>query len=715
MQGLSPRLIALSARTFALVLALLWAISAWPDPLAPFRDPVARNAVVASVVALVVGLVVRPLSRALHDVLLRPPAWLFTALCALAGAAATVALWRGPMNAQVTSIDSCIYILQGRALAHFDLGIPLAAPRLAHAAKFLFEGADGRLHGVFVPGFPLFLAPFVRWDAFMLAGATLSALMTITHAALARAATRDELAARLSVLLTLPSFARAVEAADLLSHPFVAAMSSASVALALTIRERPTLGRMAALGVCVGWTVSARVLDGMVLAAVVAFALADTLVRRRIPWRFALVAALCALPFVALVPAQQRVATGHVRRPTSVEYADRSDWPRNCLHLGFGKEVGCRVEHPDVKAEFGEDGFTPSDALRAIRHRTSVHGPEVFGVGLLVLVGYALVALRPSFGALVTGLFPVLLTLTYGLFYFGNSTIHGARHIFPAAPFAATVIAQGLTLAARQKAERTREIAGAMLLALVALAVVAHPPRWRAGARVTHDNQWSRLDLRELIERNHITRGLVIFPDVHSYLVALDPWRDGPDLILVHDDKTGEADLRRHHPDLPVWLVQRSGEVLSVRSPAPPPGLQLEFERAWPSFQRPHGPGAAILHTVECCGLPSSGARAWIIFEAKPGDSVDVPFDLATTGEYTLRLDGLVGGDHGTWDTSIDGVPLVRWEGYSPNARFQRGTDSPPRHLAAGRHTFTARCVGKLPESRGTVAVFDALVATPAR
>ena len=33
-------------------------------------------------------------------------------------------------------------------------------PRLAFNAKFLFEGADGRLHGVFVPGYPLFLAPF---------------------------------------------------------------------------------------------------------------------------------------------------------------------------------------------------------------------------------------------------------------------------------------------------------------------------------------------------------------------------------------------------------------------------------------------------------------------------------------------------------------------------------------------------------------------------
>jgi hypothetical protein len=141
--------------------------------------------------------------------------------------------------------------------------------------------------------------------------------------------------------------------------------------------------------------------------------------------------------------------------------------------------------------------------------------------------------------------------------------------------------------------------------------------------------------------------------------------------------------------------------------------VNLEFERAWPSFQRPTGLGAGITHTMECCRIATSGNRALALFEAHPGDTLDVPFDVATTGTYTLRLDGVTSPDAGRYDVLIDGDRVFTWEGYAPDRHFARGVASAPRTLSAGPHWFTARCVGRAPASTGYGAVLDALVAEP--
>ncbi|MFO0603264.1 MAG: hypothetical protein U0324_08825 [Polyangiales bacterium] len=706
------------ARAAAALLASLWLVFSWPELRAHTFE---RAALLAALAAIVAGLVARfvpGLGRALHAALTRPSERAFVAGACVVAAAITAWVHHVPMHDQVVSGDACMYVAQSRPLSHFELALPAPAPRIAHSAKFLVEGVDGRLHGVFVPGYPLFLALFARWDAFLLAALVTSTLFTVAHAALARAALRDVFAARLSVLLVLASFARAIQTADLLSHAFTGALAALAVTAALRLRERPSLGAAAGLGVAAGWVFASRMLDGFVLGAVLAAALAAPLWRRRLPVRAAALALACALPFVALVAAQQHAATGSFRRATVLEYADRSDWPPRCLHLGFGWEVGCMVEHAAERASFGPDGYTPDDGLRLIRERTGLHGAEVFGAAAVPAVAMAAVALGPTIELLLLALFPVALTLAYGLFYYGNGEVHGARHVFPAAPFTASVVAWAIARAARARGggDVERRL-GAALLAAAAFALAAHAPRWRAGvARTDHyqNLRGLRIDLRKLLAEQNVTRGIVIFPDVHSYLVALDPWRDGDRMVIVYDDGAGELDLRRFHPDLPVYLVLRDRRLLPVRNPAPPPGLQLELERAWPTFQRPAGLSSRIVHTVACCGIPASGGLALAVFESRPGATLDVPFDLAAAGTYTFRLDGVSAPENGRYEILVDGEPLLTWDGYAPARAALRGTPSAPRALARGPHTFTARCVGKAPEAIGHLAVFDAFVAEPA-
>jgi hypothetical protein len=706
-------------RAVSFLFLLLWAIFSWPELSTNTPTLVMLRTVLITLAVIVLATWISPIGRGVRCGLLWLPERSYVLVVALLGVGITVWTRRVPLNNLLVNGDAGMYVAQARAMAHGSLSLPLPSPRLAHTAKFLIEGLDGRLHGVFVPGYPLFLAPFVRFDAFALAGVVTSAMLTIAHYILARTVLRDAFAARLSILLLLPSWARAIETADLLSHAFVATLSALALVSALALKERASPRLAVALGLCAGWVLGARVLDGMVLAVVLAVVLAKPVFTRKLSPKFLAIALVCALPFVALIAVQQHVATGSWRRPTSVEYADRSDWPRNCLHLGFGREVGCLVEHPGERASFGDDGYSPDDGLRLIRERTGLHGAELFGAAWISVAAFVALVVAPSFELVLVALYAVLLAAAYGLFYYGNGVLHGARHMFPAAPFTAILVAHAIASLARLRLPSNRwnhaVTEGAVTLAWLVMAVLLHLPRWKSGAAETFRYQIARHDVRRLLERHRITRGIVIYPDVHSYLAAIDPWRDGNELIIVHSDRSGELDLRRKHPELPVWLVTADGNVLPVRSPAPPDGLLLEFERAWPSLQHPHGMGASILHANECCGVRASGERALLLFEADPGDSVDISFDMIRSGTYWLHLAAITAPDAGKYEFLVDGVSFAQWDGYAPGRIIVDVPSQTPVTLSAGPHVFTARCLGRSAHSHGSIGALDALVAVPTR
>jgi hypothetical protein len=707
----------LAARALAVLFAAVWAALSWPALRDTVTTPTGRWPLLAFALGGALGLALAPLARWTDRALLALPRRAWLAVMILLGTAITVWIWFGPMHGQVISSDGCVYLLQGRAAAHGSLGVPVLAPRIAFAVKFLIEGHDGQLHSVFVPGYPVFLAPFVRLGVPWLSGVVVGAVLTWAQHLLAESVDDDPFIARLSVLLLLPSFARGVETADLMSHAFVGALDVLAVVLTLRLRASPRTRDLAALGLCVGWVFSARMLDGFVLAAVCGVALLGPLLRRRLPLRGILIAALCFAPFVALVGAQQRACTGNWRRACVLDYVARGDHPPTCLRLGFGRDVGCAVEHRGERASFGDDGYTPDDALRVVRERTGRLNAETLGLGLLAVVALLGIARDPTPAAVLSGLFPVALTLAYSLFYYGNSVVHGARHVFPAAPFLAVLAARAMARAPERLASRI-DLArwrGAVTLACLAMIPVGHLGFWLGGLAELHVIQSKRVPVRAQIDAQRITRGVLVLPDLHSYLADLDPWRDGTQRVMVHDDRAGVLDVRRFFPDLPVQLLSTDGRFLRVGSATPSPGLDLEFERAWPTFQRPTNCGAMILHTQDCCRAPSRGGRALLVFAASPGASLSVPFDLAQDGTWDLALEGLTAFDHGRWEVAVDGQPFGAWEGYTPTITTKVLRSASPLTLGRGPHTFTATCTGRDPRSRDHHAVFDTLHATPAR
>lgn len=697
-------------RAAGAVLLLAWTAFSWAALKTDLHEALLPRALAALAAAVAFGLLVPRAGELFRKAVVALPAWAFVAVAAVVSGAITAWMWRGPMNHQVISGDACIYILQGRALGHLDLALPVSAPRLASSVKFLVEGRDGRFHSVFVPGYPLFLAPFVRLGVPWLSGIVVGAALAIAQYLLSRAVTREEFTARLSLLLVMPTFARAVETSDLLSHAFVGTLSAFAVALALGLRKLPDWRRAALLGACVGWVFSARMLDGFVLASVVTVALGADALARRFPWRLIAVGALAAMPFIVMVGVQQQEATGDWRKATVLEYANRSDHPRGCLRLGFGKAIGCLLEHPGERRSFGPDGYGPEDAYRIVSERTGLFGQEnLFGAWVAVLAFVGVVAFASS-EALIAALFAVGLTTAYGLFYYGNGIVHGARHVFPAMPFVAALLARAIGEAGRAAAGRRwskEQWQGALALGYFALGAVFFPGMWREGKRKVHRVADSRIAIRPLLEREHITRGVVLIPDVHSYLEALDPWTDGRERVLVYSDNAGEADLRRYHPELPVFMVLNARTVLRVGSSAPGPGLRLEMERAWPSLQRPIGLSAGIIHTLECCLIPTSGMRGLRVFAVEPGGRLGVPFDLAYAGRYHYRMHGVVGVDQGRFQLSVDGRALLVWDGYAPRPGPWRTEWSQPVEMSAGRHWLVARALPRNPASTNDDAMFD--------
>jgi hypothetical protein len=640
--------------------------------------------------------------------------------------AALLSWWvvRGPVGDKPVAIDAGVYLMEARALAHGSLGVPISGPGLAHASKFLFEGADGRLFGVFPPGYPLFLAPFVWLGAPMAAGPVTAALLVCAQYALARAVAADdvdleagdrELFARGSLLATLPSWSRAMETADLLAHAFLAVVAAASLALALRMRgatranERGPSWMPLALGALLGWGFAARMLDGLVLAGA---ALALLLARAPRPSPRALAAvAAGAVPFVVLLALHQHAATGSWTTPTQSAYFARSDYPPTCHRLGFGADVGCTVEHPDSRAAMGADGYGLDDALRVTRERASALGGDLFGAAPLVLLAFVPLFVRSAPGDWLCAAFSLALTLGYGLFYYGNSPMYGARHLFPAAPCLYVLAARALARLPSRSAPGARfcraHVVSGALLALVAGGALAQRRQWRDLGAMVAAFQSGRSDLRRTAKKHQIHDGIIKSPDPTAIAAAMDPWVDRGRRLYVLDDRSGLQDLRRRHPDLPVMLSLAGDELgrLYATDP-PPPGLLLELERAWPSYQAPRGLGAVHWET-SLEGIRSG--RVLLLHHASIGSYVDIAFEAGQPGTYALHLDGIAGPDQGDYEASIDGAPLAPWKGYAP-ARAKRSSEPVKLDVGPGRHVLRLRCSGKSVESEGFDAQLDALV-----
>jgi hypothetical protein len=670
-------------------------------------------------VSLGAALVLRPVTSLVPRILLAVPRRAFIGACAVAAAAISWWVLHRTLRDQPLSIDAGIYLLQAHAMAHGHFGMPEPLPAQAFSDHFLLEGPDRQLYGIFPPGWPLAIVPFVWLGRAMLVGPFLAAAMIVAQASLGRALSRSqasagsegddesrgELATRASLLLSLPSIGRALETADLLSHAFVAVLACVALTAALEIARRPRL-RGAILGACVGWVIAARLLDGVVLGLAALGVLAwSPAARRALAW-----AALGAAPFLALLVLEQRAATGAWLMPTQSLYFARSDWPPTCHSLGFGPDVGCTVEHPGLVARFVGHGFGPRDGLAVMRERAGSVGEELFGWAPLALLAFVPLVAAASAADAVALAFVLSVTLAYGLFYYGNSLFFGARHLFPAAPFFWLLVARGaLLLPHRARGWLDRPHAwGVAVVSLLAVAAVASRAPWTKRTGDAADFQAARSDLRQALASHGIDRGILKTRDYTALAAAFDPRIDGDARLFALEDGSGLLELRRAYPDHPVFLSLPGDDVGRLYGARPAPGVLVELERAWPSFVRPRG-----LATRQGAQEGASGAMVLAVSHAAQGSELAVPFDVAVAGTYVVRVDGFAGPEQGDYDLRLDGDPFPSWHGYSAATGPAR-TDSTRRTLSSGRHVLVARCSGRDPASTGFDARLDALVGDPA-
>jgi hypothetical protein len=668
--------------------------------------------------SLAVAAALRPIGF-LPRALLAPSRRVFVASCAVVASGISWWLTRYWLRTMPGVIDGGVYLMQARAMAHLHFGMRVPEPLQAFSNHFVLEGPDRRLYGVFPPGWPLAIVPFVWAGAPMLIGPVLAALLVIAQATLGRVlgqAAGDpdagEVATRVSLLISLTSYARAIQTADLMSHGLVALLAAAAMtcAIRLTRLERPgtKTWRAAALvlGGCVGWAMAARILDGIVLGLAMLCALAwSRQGRRAVGWGFA-----GAAPFVILLLVEQRCATGSWLLPTQTIYFERSDWPPTCHRLGLGADVGCTVEHASVVASFGSGGYDFRAALHTARERATVLGADLLGFPPLMLLAFAPLALGAS---AVDGLgiaFLLAMTVGYGLFYYENATIYGARHLFPAAPLVwllasrASVYIQGGGADGFRNGRRAQ---AAACFVLVVVAGVCALPSWQRHGQAITASQADRSDLRRSLALRDIDRAIVLTRDQAAVAAAFDSWTDGDARLFAVDDGSRLLELRRAHPGLP-FLVSLPGDQLgTLFPPAPPANILIELERTWPTFVRPSGLGA---NRVAQEG--ASGGAVLRLSHAQPGAEVVIPFETAARGDYQVRVVGFVGSDQGDYAIRLDGASLPDWHGYDSQSGPRWGEPTPFR-LNTGRHVLLVRCIGQDPKSAGSAAMLDQLVGEP--
>jgi hypothetical protein len=705
--GASPRAI----RVLGAVFLVVWLVAAAPW----------QGAVGPALVALVLGAVGAALARGpaawLPKALLAPSPRVFAVFAVVLSFGVSLWFVRTVCPQQPISIDASIYVNEARALAHGHFGMPVPLPRQAFGGRFLFEGPDGAMYGVFPPGYPLFLAPFVATGTEMLAGPIVAALLVLAQLRLGRTIVKDELAIRASIVLAVPSWARAIETADLLSHAFVGVLAAYAIAFAIETIRAPRWLPAFGLGVAAGWAITSRLLDGLLLGLVLAIPLGLALARRRLSPRWIVIAALGALPFGALLFAQQKAATGSWTRPTQSEYFARSDWPSTCHRIGFGKDVGCANEHPDARAAMGEDGYGLDDAALIIRERAHQVGDDLFGLGPVMVICFVPLLVRPRSAEALLATFVVALTIGYGLFYYGNAPDHGARHLFPLAPFAWLLAGRAIASPPRRAAEGRFDLGhvrGIALVALVAAAIAGAVHTYREKLGPLRGSQEWRSPVRATLAREGIERGILRARDNVGIYSATDLFVDPPSLFLVADDRAGNVELRRAHADLPMYLLLDHFGIGRFPPVVPPPGLTLEIESASPSFMRPDGLGGKWINPIGCCNVANTSGNAGLfLFDAHPGAALRFPFDAARTGRYALKMTGVAGPAMGRYDLALDGVVFARWDGYAKTFTIASTAPSEPRDVAAGAHLLELRCVGRADASTGYDALFDQLAGAP--
>lgn len=509
-------------------------------------------------------------------------------------------------------VDATTYLLEARAMARGLLAWAPSEPTASVAGRFLVHDALGegtRVAGIFPPGWPAVLAPFVLAGAPMLSGPVLAALVTVATAWLgsevarvlldhpatgsrdAWVDARDLTPAAVDVVAPAAAALSAVCAclryhtADTMSHGLAALLLAVALAGALRARRSPHLAIRLGVGLAVGWLIATRPFSGLATALLVV-----AVAPRRARDLAALGAGL--VPGLALLLLHQRAATGAWLASSQSLYYALADGPVGCFRYGFGAGIGCEHEHGAFVAANLPDGYGAYEVAATSLRRLKAHLVDPLNAEpLLALVVAGGLALRRVEAARVVALAPVALLIAYAPFYFdGNYPGGGARFLADALPVEHVLAVIGALVAAA-KVRSLRPHPARAAAGLVIAAVVGFAVRARADHLLLRDREGGRPMFEAVALRDAgVTRGLVFVDTDHGFALGHDPVaRADRDVEVLrrrgdaHDRLAWEE--RGRPPTFLYALTTLSDDALADVTVAPwepPPSSRIEGESLWP-------------------------------------------------------------------------------------------------------------------------------------
>ncbi len=649
-------------------------------------------------------------------------------------------------------IDATTYLLEARAIASGQLAWSPAEPGASVVGRFLVRdtlGDGSHVASIFPPGYPAFLAAFVKCGAPMASGPVLAALIVVATAWLAHevaarggAGAPPRTAAESSLLPVAAAGLSAVCAAlryhtaDTMSHGLAALC--ATVALAATLRAARRGGdegggpspraahavvNDSLIGLSLGVLVATRPVTAVAIALVSGLILATSELgpprhRARVLGSIALGAA----PGIALFVLHQRAATGAWLASSQSLYYALSDAPAGCFRYGFGVGIGCEHEHGTFVAANLPERYGAFEAAATTLRRLKAHLVDPLSsepAFLLVALGFASTWRGPR-ALRILALAPIALLVAYAPFYFdGNYPAGGARFVADTLPVEHVLAVVGAFAIARRfpltRLTSPPRVAGlAIGLSLAGFAFRASYDhlllRDREGGRPMFEPS--------VLAAAGVERGLVFVDTDHGFAIGHDPAARASGQVEVvrrHGDSLDRiAWLARGRPPAFAYglstLADGHHAEATVFAYEPQPVGRIEGEHLWPAI--PREGASAIPRSAGGC---ASGG-AWLAIHA-PSGSGAVDFVLPRALEGVKLTPRVARAEGVAIEVTHTGGPSMILSGSAPPANAADAwrcieLASLQLHGADGEApVLRIRVVGAPPASaRSVLAALDVLI-----
>lgn len=633
-------------------------IGSWGRP----PDTASKAAAAIAVVLLVFCLAGR--GRSIlglgHDALPKKPfLWLAAFVAALLSIVyIAIYLQGGPRI-----IDATHYFLQGRALSHGSLAWPAPDPSGSFRGRFLLHhdtATGGVMGGIFPPGYPLVLALGFGVGAPMVVGPAIAAGLVIATYRLAHSLAEDaieaslrEPVARAAALLSVACITLRYHTADTMAHGAAALGITLAFDLALRAKRRgdDADGRLLAIGagLAVGAVVATRPFSALGVGIVSVALLRQTrgLVVRLV---------LGMVPGVALLWFSQRAVTGSWWASSQRVYYAMSDAPADCFRWGFGKGVGCRLEHADFVESRLSKGYGVAEAAGVTLRRLHLHLRDIANLEPLALLVLAPLGKNGKTNHTRAAIAIVLLQIAaYVPFYFdGNYPGGGARFFADVLPIEHVLVVIAVAWLAGGGIGRPAAAARALPFARASYALLAVA----FGSFAVHAS-FDQLKLRDRdggkpmfepdeLARKYVTFGLMLVDTDHAFALGHDPFARAKDGLVVarfrDDDRdrllyeqTGKPLAYTYKFDPRATPAERAANALVAWTP-PPMGAAYRFEAEaeWPPLFQQNG----VVAVGQSAACASNGKG--LVLQPLEGEhataTIALPVPESGKWQVTLRI-----------------------------------------------------------------------------